>query len=41
MVHQMPFTLHHFDTSSTIITYDYLHNDVFATVPQLTEHNVA
>ena len=29
MVHQTPFTIHHCGTNSTIITYDYLHNDVY------------
>ena len=29
MVRQMPFTIHHFGTNSTIITCDYLHDDVY------------
>ena len=29
MVRQMPFTICHFGTNSTIITYNYLHNDVY------------
>ena len=33
MVHQMPFTIRHFGTSSTIITYDYLHEDVYYRSP--------
>ena len=33
MVHQMPFTICHFGTNSTIITYDYLHDDVYYRSP--------
>ena len=29
MVHQMPFTIRPFGTNSTIIAYDYLHEDVY------------
>ena len=29
MIHQMPFTIHHFGTNSSIITFDYLHGDVY------------
>ena len=29
MIHLMPFTIRYCSTNSTIITYDYLHNDEF------------
>ena len=33
MVHQMPFTIRYFGANSTIIIYDYLHNDVYYLSP--------
>ena len=33
MVHQMPCTIHHCGTNSTIMTHDYLHNDVYYRSP--------
>ena len=33
MVHQIPFSIRHFDTSSTITTCDYLHDNVYCHSP--------
>ena len=33
MVRQMPFTIRHFGTNSTIITYDSLHEEVYFLSP--------